>query len=53
MCLKKLLYRNIFKYDYVFCVSNEIGDRLKSVYKNLNNVETLYNIIDKKLILDL
>ena len=51
MCLKKLLYRNIFKYDYVFCVSNEIGDRFKSVYDNINNVETLYNIIDKNSIL--
>lgn len=53
MYFKRILYKNIFKYDYVFCVSNEIRDRLKSVYKNLNNVETLYNIIDKKLILDL
>lgn len=48
-------YRKYFKkYNLVFCVSNEIRNKLKKLYENISSkIVTLYNAIDKQMILNL
>jgi len=58
--IKKLIlkyrHRSIFKYDLIFCVSNEMRRKIESFYKSEyqnKKLKTLYNIIDKNKIIKL